>query len=149
MTKVPMLHLIPPFLAGKVISDTVMVTAGRYAAGSLTDLLHGALGASSQFARLSTRVIAQASAVSGEAVLRYAMRPAAAPTILLVEDEVLISNNAIGAHGVIELVGHAGQLMSACCSPDGTKAASVDNFDVRVWTAPPKDEGGRAAEPGK
>jgi membrane protein DedA with SNARE-associated domain len=44
MTKVPMLHLIPPFLAGKFISDTVMVMAGRYAAGSLTDLLHGALG---------------------------------------------------------------------------------------------------------
>ena len=44
MTKVPVMHLIPPFLAGKFISDAAMVMAGRYAAGSLTDLLHGTLG---------------------------------------------------------------------------------------------------------
>jgi len=44
ITKVPVLHLIPPFLAGKFISDATMVMAGRYAAGSLTDLLHGTLG---------------------------------------------------------------------------------------------------------
>ena len=44
ITKVSVMHLIPPFLAGKFISDTVMVMAGRYAAGSLTDLLHGTLG---------------------------------------------------------------------------------------------------------
>jgi hypothetical protein len=44
MTKVPVMHLLPPFLAGKFISDAVMVMAGRYAAGSLTDLLHGAIG---------------------------------------------------------------------------------------------------------
>jgi membrane protein DedA with SNARE-associated domain len=44
MTKVPALQLIPPFLAGKFISDAVMVMAGRYAAGSLSDPLHGALG---------------------------------------------------------------------------------------------------------
>jgi membrane protein DedA with SNARE-associated domain len=44
MTKVPIMHLIPPFLAGKFISDAAMLLAGRYAAGSLTDLLHGTLG---------------------------------------------------------------------------------------------------------
>lgn len=38
------MHLIPPFLAGKFISDAAMVMAGRYAAGSLADPLHGALG---------------------------------------------------------------------------------------------------------
>ena len=44
MTKVPVMHLIPPFLAGKFISDAAMVMAGRYAVGSLTDPLHGMLG---------------------------------------------------------------------------------------------------------
>jgi hypothetical protein len=44
MTEVPVMHLLPAFLAGKFISDAAMVMAGRYAAGSLTDLLHGALG---------------------------------------------------------------------------------------------------------
>jgi membrane protein DedA with SNARE-associated domain len=44
MTKVPVMHLIPPFLAGKFISDAAMVMAGRYAASRLTDLLHGTLG---------------------------------------------------------------------------------------------------------
>jgi hypothetical protein len=43
MTTVPMLHLIPPFLAGKFISDAVMVMAGRYAAGSVSHMLHGML----------------------------------------------------------------------------------------------------------
>src|SRR5471032_3169488 len=44
MTKVPVMHLIPPFLAGKFISDAAMVMAGRYAAGSRADLLHGTIG---------------------------------------------------------------------------------------------------------
>jgi len=44
MTKVPVMHLIPPFIAGKVISDAAMIMAGRYAAGSLTDVLHGTIG---------------------------------------------------------------------------------------------------------
>jgi membrane protein DedA with SNARE-associated domain len=44
MTKVPVMHLIPPFLVGKFISDAAMVMAGRYAASNLTDLLHGTLG---------------------------------------------------------------------------------------------------------
>ncbi len=44
MTEVPVMHLIPPFLAGKFISDAAMVLAGRYAATNLGDLLHGAVG---------------------------------------------------------------------------------------------------------
>jgi hypothetical protein len=44
MTTVPMMHLIPPFLAGKFISDAAMVMAGRYAAGSVSHILHGMLG---------------------------------------------------------------------------------------------------------
>ena len=44
MTKVPVMHLIPPFLVGKFISDAAMVMAGRYAAGSVSSMLHGVLG---------------------------------------------------------------------------------------------------------
>jgi hypothetical protein len=43
ITKVPVMHLLPPFLAGKFISDAAMVMAGRYAAGSVSDMLHGVL----------------------------------------------------------------------------------------------------------
>jgi hypothetical protein len=44
MTKVPVMRLLPPFLAGKFISDAVMVTAGRYAAGRASGMFHGVLG---------------------------------------------------------------------------------------------------------
>jgi hypothetical protein len=44
MTKVPVMRLLPPFLAGKFTSDAVMVTAGRYAAGRAGGILHGVLG---------------------------------------------------------------------------------------------------------
>ena len=44
ITKVPAMRLIPPFLAGKFISDAAMVMAGRYAAGSVSSMLHGVLG---------------------------------------------------------------------------------------------------------
>jgi hypothetical protein len=44
MTKVPVMRLLPPFLAGKFISDAVMVTAGRYAARRAGGILHGVLG---------------------------------------------------------------------------------------------------------
>jgi membrane protein DedA with SNARE-associated domain len=44
MTKVPVMHVLPPFFAGKFISDTVMVMAGRYAAPDLEGLFHGTLG---------------------------------------------------------------------------------------------------------
>lgn len=47
MTKVPVWHLLPPFLAGKFISDAMMVKAGEYASGSLKDMLHGAFSARS------------------------------------------------------------------------------------------------------
>ena len=60
MTKVPVMHLIPPFLAGKFISDAVMVIAGRYAAGSLADLLHGAVGWKSLLAGAITLLITAA-----------------------------------------------------------------------------------------
>jgi membrane protein DedA with SNARE-associated domain len=44
ITKVPVTRLLPPFLAGKFISDAAMVMAGRYAAGSVSEMLHGVLG---------------------------------------------------------------------------------------------------------
>lgn len=47
ISKVPVMHLIPSFLAGKFISDAAMVMAGRYAAGSLTDMVHGAFSVKS------------------------------------------------------------------------------------------------------
>jgi membrane protein DedA with SNARE-associated domain len=43
LTRIPVMHLLPPFVAGKFISDAAMIMAGRYAAGNLSDLLHGAL----------------------------------------------------------------------------------------------------------
>src|SRR6476469_5379297 len=45
MSKVPVWHLLPPFLVGKFISDAMMVKAGEYAAGSLKDMVHGAFSA--------------------------------------------------------------------------------------------------------
>jgi hypothetical protein len=45
MTKVPVWHLLPPFFVGKFASDAMMVKAGRYAAGSLGSMVHGALSA--------------------------------------------------------------------------------------------------------
>lgn len=41
MTKVPVWHLIPPFLVGKFISDAMMVKAGQFASGSVGDVMHG------------------------------------------------------------------------------------------------------------
>jgi len=45
MSRVPVWHLLPPFLVGKFISDAMMVKAGEYAAGSLKDMVHGAFSA--------------------------------------------------------------------------------------------------------
>ena len=45
MSKVPVWHLLPPFLVGKFISDAMMVKAGEYAAGSLKDMVHGVFSA--------------------------------------------------------------------------------------------------------
>jgi len=45
MSKVPVWHLLPPFLVGKFVSDAMMVKAGQYAAGDLKDMLHGVFSA--------------------------------------------------------------------------------------------------------
>jgi membrane protein YqaA with SNARE-associated domain len=45
MSKVPVWHLLPPFLVGKFFSDAMMVKAGEYAAGNLSDMMHGVFGA--------------------------------------------------------------------------------------------------------
>jgi membrane protein DedA with SNARE-associated domain len=47
MTRVPVWHLLPPFLVGKFISDAMMVKAGEYAAGNLKDMVHGVFSAKS------------------------------------------------------------------------------------------------------
>jgi len=41
MSRVTVWHLLPPFLAGKFISDAMMVKAGQYAAGNLQNMVHG------------------------------------------------------------------------------------------------------------
>ena len=45
MSKVPVWHLLPPFLVGKFVSDAMMVKAGQFASGSLKDMMHGVLSA--------------------------------------------------------------------------------------------------------
>ena len=57
MSKVPVWHLLPPFLAGKFVSDAMMVKAGEYAAGNLKDMLHGALSAKSLLIAAITLVL--------------------------------------------------------------------------------------------
>src|SRR6476469_9590092 len=57
MTKVPVWHLLPPFLVGKFISDAMMVKAGEYAAGSLKDMVHGAFSAKSLIIAAITIVV--------------------------------------------------------------------------------------------
>jgi membrane protein YqaA with SNARE-associated domain len=47
VTKVPVWHLLPPFLVGKFASDAMMVKAGQFAAGNLKGMLHGVLNAKS------------------------------------------------------------------------------------------------------
>jgi hypothetical protein len=44
MSKVPVWHLLPPFLVGKFVSDAMMVKAGQYAAGNLKNMVHGVFG---------------------------------------------------------------------------------------------------------
>lgn len=44
ITRVPVMQLLPPFAAGKFISDAAMVFAGRYAATNLTGLVRGTFG---------------------------------------------------------------------------------------------------------
>ena len=47
-----------------------------------------------------------------------------------------------------ELIGHTGQLNTACFSPSGNWLASGDNFDARLWSAPPSSEGVRVYDNG-
>jgi membrane protein YqaA with SNARE-associated domain len=45
MSKVPVWHLLPPFLVGKFVSDAMMVKAGEYAAGNLKSMIDGVFSA--------------------------------------------------------------------------------------------------------
>ena len=57
MSKVPVWHLLPPFLVGKFVSDAMMVKAGEYAAGNLKDMLHGVFSAKSLLIAAITLVL--------------------------------------------------------------------------------------------
>ena len=43
MARVNPWHILPPFFCGRLISDGVMVYAGKYAAGNISGLWHGQL----------------------------------------------------------------------------------------------------------
>lgn len=60
MSKVPVWHLLPPFLVGKFVSDAMMVKAGEYAAGNLKDMLHGVVSAKSLLIASITLVLTAA-----------------------------------------------------------------------------------------
>jgi len=60
MTKIPVWHMLPPFLVGKFISDAMMVKAGEYAAGNLKGMLHGALSAKSLIIAAITLIVTAA-----------------------------------------------------------------------------------------
>ena len=60
MSKVPVWHLIPPFLGGKFISDAMMVKAGEFAASGLKDMLHGVLSPRNLLIAAATLVITAA-----------------------------------------------------------------------------------------
>jgi len=60
MSKVPVWHLLPPFLVGKFVSDAMMVKAGEYAAGNLKDMLHGVFSAKSLLIAAITLVLTAA-----------------------------------------------------------------------------------------
>jgi membrane protein YqaA with SNARE-associated domain len=57
MTKVPVWHLLPPFLIGKFISDAMMIKAGEYAAGNLKEMVHGVFSAKSLIIAAITIVV--------------------------------------------------------------------------------------------
>ena len=60
MSKVPVWHLLPPFLVGKFVSDAMMVKAGEYAAGNLKDMLHGVFSAKSLLIAAITLILTAA-----------------------------------------------------------------------------------------
>lgn len=57
MTRIPMWHMLPPFLVGKFISDALMIKAGEYAAGSLKDMIHGAVSPKSLIITAITLIV--------------------------------------------------------------------------------------------
>ena len=57
MSKVPVWHLLPPFLVGKFISDAMMVKAGQYAAGNLKAMVHGVFSGKSIIIAATTLVL--------------------------------------------------------------------------------------------
>jgi len=60
MSKVPVWHLLPPFLVGKFVSDAMMVKAGQYASGGLKDMMHGVLSAKNIIITAVTLVVTAA-----------------------------------------------------------------------------------------
>jgi membrane protein DedA with SNARE-associated domain len=60
MTKVNPMHLIPPFLVGKFISDGAMIVAGRYAASNAENLLHGVISVKALVMGATTLVVTAA-----------------------------------------------------------------------------------------
>ena len=60
MTKIPVWHMLPPFLGGKFISDALMTKAGQYAAGHLTGVLHGAFSPKSLIIAAITLIVTAA-----------------------------------------------------------------------------------------
>lgn len=57
MTKIPVWHMLPPFLVGKFISDAMMVKAGEFAAGNLSEMVHGAFNVKSLIIAAITLVV--------------------------------------------------------------------------------------------
>jgi membrane protein YqaA with SNARE-associated domain len=43
MARVNPWHILPPFFCGRLVTDSVMVYSGKYAAGNVSGLLHGQL----------------------------------------------------------------------------------------------------------
>jgi hypothetical protein len=60
ITRVPVLHVLPPFALGKFISDAAMVFAGRYAATNMSGMLRGTFGAKSILTGAVTLIVTAA-----------------------------------------------------------------------------------------
>jgi membrane protein DedA with SNARE-associated domain len=60
MSKVPVWHLLPPFVVGKFVSDAMMVKAGEFASGGLKDMMHGVLSAKNVIITAVTLVVTAA-----------------------------------------------------------------------------------------
>jgi hypothetical protein len=60
ITRVPVMHLLPPFTVGKFISDAAMVLAGRYAATNLEGMLRGTFGLKSMITGAVTLIVTAA-----------------------------------------------------------------------------------------